>query len=169
MTLQERMTLLVQTIGADVKTLLANQGSLSALSTTAKGSLVAAINEVQAIAGTGTGGGAAINDTAGDGVTTETWSANKIFDSIAQLRIDILGGASPAYDTLLELQVELEGQDSAVANILVALDNRVRFDVAQTLTAIQKAQGNANLGSASLVDIGNPDTDLVAVYTTAKA
>lgn len=166
--LQDRLTTLTQAIAGDVKTLLANQGSLPALDTTAKGSLVLAINELQAEVLAATGGGATINDTATAGNTTSAWSANKIFNELAATKASILGGASPAYDTLVELQGELQNQDSAVASILTALGFRVRFDVAQTLTVLEQAQANTNMASASLVQIGNPDTDLVAIYNTAK-
>ena len=44
MTLEQRLIALAQAIGADVKALNLAQGSLSALSTTAKNNLVAAIN-----------------------------------------------------------------------------------------------------------------------------
>lgn len=47
MTLVERLVALVQSVGADIKALLAGQGVLSNLSTAEKSSLVAAINEVK--------------------------------------------------------------------------------------------------------------------------
>ena len=62
MTLEQRLIALAQAIGADVKALLAAQGSLSALATTAKGSLVAAINELKAAVDAAGGGGAAAGD-----------------------------------------------------------------------------------------------------------
>ena len=58
MTLEQRLIALAQAMGADVKALLQAQGSLSALSTTAKNNLVAAINELKgAVDGGGGGGG----------------------------------------------------------------------------------------------------------------
>ena len=79
MTLEARVVALAQAIGTDVKTLTATQGSLSALNTTTKTSLVAAINELLALMG---GTGAVIDDLAGGGNTGVTWSADKNFDSI---------------------------------------------------------------------------------------
>ena len=46
-TQQERITALAQAIASDIKTLTANQGSLTALTTTNKTSLVAALNELK--------------------------------------------------------------------------------------------------------------------------
>ena len=45
----------------------------------------------------------------------------------------------------------------------------VRFDAAQTLTAPQQTQARANIGAQSAAAIGDPDRDLVADYTAAKA
>lgn len=161
MTLEQRLTALVNAIGARDKTQSAAIGSLAALNTTAKSSLVAAINEVLAAIGSST----QINDTTIAANTT--YSSSKIealIDSeIATAVNTILGGASAAYDTLLEIQNILGGQDTSLTNLLTAVGNRVRFDAAQTLTAEQKTQACANLG------IGEPNTDFVAVYNAALA
>ena len=74
MTLEQRLIALAQAMGADVKALLQAQGSLSALSTTAKNNLVAAINELKTAVDAAAGGGVSINDGAGDGATGVTWS-----------------------------------------------------------------------------------------------
>lgn len=165
MDMNQRIIALAQAMAGDVKTLKASIGDLSALSTTAKGNLVAAINELKGLIGSG--GGAAIDDTKGDGDTANTWSANKIFDTIeaakASVKNDILGGAGSAYDTLKELQDIIVADESTAAALATAVNNRVRFDAAQTLTVAQKAQVCANIG------IGDPDTDFVASYTAAKA
>lgn len=161
MSLETRMTALAQTVAIDVKALLANQGSLATLNTTAKGSLAAAINELQAaLAGAA---GAGIDDLAGAGDTDSTWSANKIILAIAALKSDLLNGVDPAWDTLQELAAGLSGQDSAINNLLTAVGNRVRFDAAQTLTAPQQLQACQNIG------LGDPEVDLVAAYNAAKA
>lgn len=163
-TLSERIISLATAIGTDIKTLTANQGSLSGLSTTAKSSLVAAINEIYAAL---SGAGAVINDTAGDGDDTVTWSANKIFDTIESAKLavknDLVSGASAALDTLSELAAALGDDPNFATTIATDLGNRVRYDAAQTLTAGQKTQACANIG------IGEPDTNFVTTYTTAKA
>ena len=178
MTLEARIVALAQAIGADVKTLTTAQGSLSALGTTTKTSLVAAINELITLIDEG--GGAPINDSAGNGATTVTWSADKIFDSIAEARValkdELVNGAGAALDTLNELAAAL-GNDPAFATTIAAeIANRVRFDSSQTLTSPQQAQARTNIGAASAAELstlvtglGAYDHDYAADYIAAKA
>ena len=164
MSMQARLSALITAIGGDIKTLLAAQGNLAALNTTAKGSLVQALNELQdEIAALSAAAGAQILDTAAAGDTAHTWSADKLVSALAALKSEILGGASAAYDTLQELAAELQDSDSAIANLLTAVGNRVSFADVQTLTAPQQAQACANIG------VGDPETDLAALYAAAKA
>ena len=169
MTLEQRLILLAQAIGADIKTLTVAQGSLTSLTTTAKSNLVAAINELKSI----TDGGAAINDAAGDGDTTVTWSADKIFDSIAAakaaLKNELLDGAGAALDTLNELADALNNDPNFAATIAAEIANRVRYDAAQALSEPQKAQACVNIGAQAASDVGDTDRDFVGDYNTAKA
>ena len=70
-------------------------------------------------------------------------------------------------DAINELYLAISnalGNDANFAATLAEqMGKRVRVDATQTFTVEEQAQGCANLG------IGNPDTDLLAVYTTAKA
>ena len=161
MSLSARIVTLAQAIGGDVKTLTANQGSLTSLSTTAKTNLVAAINELA------TALGSKINDTATNGDTTVTWSADKIYDTIeaakTAVKNDLTNGAAAALDTLSELAAAVGNDANFATTIATELGNRVRYDAAQTLTTLQQAQACANIG------VGDPETDLSAAYTTAKA
>lgn len=170
MSLETRVIALANAIGADIKDLRTTRGTLSSLTTTAKGNLVDAINELQVAIGAA---GAAINDTAGDGNTTETWSANKIFDSIEAAKVavtdSLTGGAAAALDTLSELAAALGNDPSFASNIATQIGNRVRFDAAQTLTDPQKIQARTNIGTVSATDIGDPDRNFVTDYNTAKA
>ena len=164
MSLATQIIALAQAIGADVKDLRTKQGDLTSLTTTAKGTLVAAINELKlALAGAG----AAINDTAGNGATTVTWSADKIFDTIeaakAAVKSDLTNGAAAALDTLNELAAALGNDPSFATTIATELGNRVRFDAAQALTTPQKLQACTNIG------IGDPETNFASSYATAKA
>ena len=172
MSLENRLIALAQAMGADVKALLQAQGSLSALSTTAKNNLVAAINELKTAVDAAAGGGVSINDGAGDGATGVTWSANKIHDTIEAAKLavknDLTAGAAAALDTLSELAAALNNDPAFAATIAAEIANRVRFDAAQTLTAPQMAQARANIGAQSAAAIGNPDRNLVADYTAAK-
>lgn len=173
MTLEQRLILLAQAIGGDIKTLTVAQGSLTSLTTTAKSNLVAAINELKTIIDGLAGGGAAINDAAGDGDTTVTWSANKIFDSIAAakaaLKNELVDGAGAALDTLNELADALNNDPNFAATIATEIANRVRYDAVQTLTEPQKAQARVNIGAQAASDVGDTDRDFVGDYNTAKA
>lgn len=164
MTLETKIIAVVQAIGADIKDLRTKQGDLTSLSTTAKGSVVAAINELYTLLGSS---GAVIDDNAGDGATSVTWSADKIFDSIAAasaaLKNELVDGAGAALDTLNELADALNNDPNFAATIAGEIANRVRYDAVQTLTAVQQLQACQNIG------VGNPEHDFVTDYTTAKA
>ena len=173
MTLEQRLIALAQVIGADIKALNLAQGSLSTLATTAKNNLVAAINELKMAVDAAAGGGVTIDDAAGDGATTVTWSADKIHDTIEAAKLavknELTDGAGAALDTLAELAAALGNDPSFAATIAAEIASRVRYDAAQTLTAPQQAQARANIGALGAVEIGNPDHDFVADYTAAKA
>lgn len=177
MSLETRIVALAQAMGADVKALTLTRGDLTALTTTTKTSLVAAINELTTLIGSA---GASIDDGAGNGNTAVTWSADKIFDSIeaakTAVKNDLVGGAGAALDTLNELAAALGNDPSFAATIATEIANRVRFDAAQTLTSPQQAQARTNIGAASAADVsgllaglGAYDRDYAADYTTAKA
>ncbi len=162
MSLSARITALSQAMAGDVKSINAVIGLLSALNTANKTSIVAAINEVLTLAqSAASAGGASISD--GTTETGKTWSSSKITDKLAALKAEILGGASSAYDTLLEIEQKLGSDDTALAGLLQAVGNRIAFDQAQTLTTAQKLQACNNLG------VGDPETDFVAAYNTAKS
>lgn len=171
-TLQVRLQDLATRVATETKsirTLLnGNAGSNVALITTAKGNLVAAINEVKTEVATLAAAGGATIDDASTASTTATYSVTKIRTSIAEaqaaVKAEILGGAGAAYDTLQELKGLLDGATGDLSALTTALGNRVRFDAAQSLTAAQKIQANANAGSLSLADAGNPDTNLVTIF-----
>lgn len=167
-TLESRLIALAQAIGTDIKALKTADGSLSSLNTTAKTSLVSAINEVFTMVGSA---GAAINDSATGAATT--YSSNKVSAdltaAISALRLELRSGAGAALDTFAELATALGNDPSFAATIATSLGYRVRFDAAQTLTAPQKAQVKANLEFLTVAETGNLDTDLSAAYVTAKA
>ena len=164
MSLETQIIALAQAIGADIKDVRVKQGDLTSLTTAAKTSLVAAINELKAALGSA---GAAINDTAGNGATTVTWSADKIFDTIeaakAAVKSDLTNGAAAALDTLSELAAALGNDPSFAATMATALGNRVRYDDVQTLTAPQQLQACSNIG------VGDPAHNFVTDYAAAKA
>ena len=155
-TQQQRITALAQAIASDIKNLTTNQGSLTTLTTTNKTSLVAALNELK----TAIANASNINDTATN--TSATWSSQKINTTINNAVTALVNGAGTTLDTLKELSDALGNDANFAATIAEQMGKRVRVDAAQTFTVTEQAQGCANLG------IGNPDTDLLAVYTAAK-
>ena len=156
-TQQERITALAQAIATDIKKLTDNQGSLTALNTTAKNNLVAALNELKQAIDSKT----SINDSAT--TTANTWSADKTQKTIDLAISSLINGAGTTLDTLKELAAALGNDANFSATIATQMGKRVRVDAVQTFTVAEQAQGCANLG------IGDPDTDLLAVYTSAKA
>lgn len=163
MTLETRIIALAEAIGTDVKTLTTKQGNLTALTTTAKTNLVAAINEIAALVA---GAGASIDDTATNGAADVTWSADKIFDAIAAAKAEVTdsltNGASAALDTLKELGDALNNDANFSTTIATALTNRIRFDASQALTVEQQAQACENIG------VGDNAHDFLLEYVAAK-
>lgn len=136
-------------------------GDLATLNTTDKSTVVAAINEVLASLTSLNGTLSGIIDDALTASTTKTWSVDRIKVEIQAAKDALLGGAGEAIDTLKELGDLLATDGSAIAAITTALGKRVAVDQAQVFTTAEKLQGCENLG------IGDPDTDLVAVFETA--
>ncbi|VWX31576.1 conserved hypothetical protein [Moraxellaceae bacterium 17A] len=156
-TQQQRITELAQAIAQDIKELKSTQGLLDSLPTTSKTSLVDAINELYLAISNSTG----VDDSAENAIST--WSSSKIRESINTAISELVNGSGSTLDTLKELADALDNDANFAATLAEQMGKRVRVDAAQTFTVAEQAQGCANLG------IGNPDTDLLAVYTTAKA
>ena len=135
----------------------ANGVDLSALTTTQKASLVAAINELKtALDALGTP--ITISDSTSS--TTQVWSSSKVASEITAAKNALTNGAAAALDTLSELASALGNDANFSSTITTALSYRLRFDAAQTLTTGQKTQACANLG------IGEPDTDFVTTFNS---
>ena len=157
--LDTRIRDLATRMGTEAKSLRTllngNAADNSALTTAAKGNLVAAINELKgAIDGINTG--AVIND--GGSGTTQTWSASKIASEIQSAKNALVNGSAVALDTLAEIAAALGNDANFAATMTTALGKRLRYDAAQVLSAAEKTQACANLG------IGEPDTDFVATF-----
>ena len=142
MSLATKITAFVNSVGTDIKNLTAKIGNLANLQTTDKSSLVSAINEIKGSAGTN------IDDV--NASTTTTFSGTAIQEKITaaktEVKNEILGGASPAYDTLQEIQGFIENDSSATSALVTAVADRVKYS-----------------------EIGELETDLVAIYNTAKS
>lgn len=161
MSLQTQLNSFVLRVAEEFNTVKGRTGILTALTTTDKSSLVAAINELKAAIVTAV----MIDDLQVS--TTTTYSSNKVVTLLDALKADILGGADPAYDTLLELQQALQNDQSGIAALTSAIDKRVRFDAAQTLTVLEQQQARTNIGAVAATDIGDVATDFVAIFEAA--
>lgn len=162
MSLETGIIALAEVVGADVKALNVKIGDLTQLTTTAKNNLVAAINEAAASGGGGGGGGAIIDDNAGAGDTTVVWSANKTVTAIQAAVDTLVDGAPAALDTLNKLAAALGNDENLARTMITQINNRVRFDEAQVLTAEQQLTACTNIG------VGNPTRNFVNDYTAAK-
>lgn len=161
MSLSTRIESLVIRVAQEFNDVRAKAGNLVSLTTTDKSNLVAAINELKA---------AVVSSVVIDDAqvtTTSTYSSNKIVTLLDALKTEILGGADAAYDTLVEIQQLLQNGTSGLDALLAAVNNRVRFDAAQSLTVAEQLQARTNIGAVAASDVGNTDTDFVAVFVGA--
>ena len=163
MSLATRIESLVVRVAQEFNDVHAKAGNLASLTTTDKTSLVAAINELKAAVVSST----AIDDAQVSAATT--YSSTKIVTLLDALKTEILGGADAAYDTLVEIQQLLQSGTNGLDALLAAVNLRVRFDAAQTLTVPEQTQARANIGAASAAAIGDTDTDFVAIFDAALA
>jgi capsid protein len=161
MSLATRIESLVIRVAQEFNDVRAKAGNLANLTTSDKSNLVAAINELKAAVVSS----AVIDDA--NIATTSTYSSSKIVTLLDALKSEILGGADAAYDTLVEIQQLLQNGTSGLDALLAAVNNRVRFDAAQTLTAPEQAQARSNIGAVAASDVGDTDTDFVAVFEGA--
>jgi len=161
MSLATRIESLVIRVAQEFNDVRAKAGNLANLTTTDKSNLVAAINELKAAVVSS----AVIDDA--HVATTTTYSSNKIVSLLDALKTEILGGADAAYDTLVEIQQLLQNGTSGLDALLAAVNNRVRFDAAQSLTVAEQLQARSNIGAVAASDVGNTDTDFVAVFVGA--
>lgn len=186
MSLEARVVSLAQAIGDDIQILLAQDGSLTGLTTTDKTSLVAAINEVAANSAVGAllsaNNLSDLGDTASARTNLDVRSTAQvtaeISAAVAAITLSALGGltqaevdarvqvvvdsAPAALDTLNELAAALGDDPNFAATITAALGNKVDFGSAQTLTVGQQLQACQNIG------VGDPEHDFVTDYTTSR-
>lgn len=185
MSLQTRLGDLITAIGTDYKQLRiyvtgTAAGTITGLTTTTKTDLVAAINEVNAkpsatpVDSSETVKGIVELATlaevaAGTDVLRVPTVAGVRQERIA-LKAEILGASVPgALDTLDELANALADDAAFSSTVTTSLANRLRVDTAaQALTTLQQTNGQTNLNVYSKTEAGNPEADLVALYTTAK-
>ncbi len=186
MSLQTRLSDLATAVATDIKQLRtwltgSSSGDLTGLTTTDKSNIVAAINEVKA-GSSGSPPDASVTTKGivelatlaevATGVDTErAVTAQGVRQERLALKSEILGAGVPeALDTLEELAEALADDENFAVSVTAALANRVRVDTAdQGLDSTQQSNGRTNIAAVGTAAIGNPETDLVAVYTAAKA
>ncbi len=137
---------------------------LTSLNTTSKTSLVSAINEVFGLVGA-----IHLTDIIDDGsiTTVKTWSSSKINTkmsadigtalSTAESYTDtaisnLINGAPTALDTLKELADAIANDDSEIAALVIAVDNRVSYS-AQTKLTSEKLQARTNIAAIAASDV----------------
>ena len=187
MTQKANIEAFASAVGADVKviwTLLNGKAAdLSALTTTEKTSIVLAMNELKAaVDAAGVAWGQTETDArvqAAKGTiaapSISAWASTQdVSDHVAAREAaaisaattaavdQITNGAGAAYDSLIEIQNELQADDTVIAGLLTAMDNRIRYDSAQTITAAQQ------LIVCTTIGIGDPTFDYATAYTTAR-
>jgi len=164
MTLTTKNTLAFELVANKLNELKSGIGDLSTLSTTAKTSAVAAINELSATLTAASGDLSSLNT---NDQTSVVAALNEVL-AVANAAADIDDGA-PAADkvwssnkTAAEIASAVaalaEGQDlSDLADAIAALQaadmGLVSADAAQSFTATQQAQARANIGAGSLQDV----------------
>lgn len=171
MSLETRLRDLATRIATECKSLRilvnGNVADLSGLNTTAKNNLVAALNEVKSLADAASvlaSASASINDSTTS--TSSTWSSSKVSSEITAALNALTTGAPTALNTLDELAAALGDDANFAATITAALGNRVRADAAQSFSAPQQAQARSNIAAIGSSEIGDPETNLVTVFTT---
>ena len=144
-----------------LRTLLnGNATDLSALTTTTKSNLVAALNEVKASISEA---GATINDSATN--TSSVWSGQKVQDTVTAAIAALVSGAPGVLDTLDELAAALGDDANFATTVTAALTNRVRTDTAsQGLNSTQKGNARTNIDAVSTTDVGNTATNFVTTF-----
>lgn len=161
-TLQQRVTELAQAIGTELKKTNTNVGTLTALQTTAKDSLVNSINEVKlkvddlAVAQTGA---IVIDDL--------TAAGNKVFSSIKTENLinekitELLGSAPEEYNTLKEIADYIASDKTVGEGIVAKLANCLRLDEVMVLSEQQRTNVETTL------NLGTVDTDFTAAFNAA--
>lgn len=175
MTLQTRLQDFIVEVATDYKSIRtwlfgSSSGTLASLNTSDKTSIVNAINEVKSSASgappdateavKGVVELASLAEVAAGADTTRVVTAAGVRQERTALKSEILGGVGPAFDTLSELlAVAQEAEESSV--------------IADLTTVVGQKANSADVYTKAEVytksEIGDPEVDLVAVYTAAKA
>lgn len=158
MSLETILSAFSTTVANDVKALRTGQGTLSALATTNKTNLVAALNELFAAINAAT----SIDDAVASG--TSTYSSNKVIELIGLAVAGLVDSAPGTLNTLNELAAALGDDPNAITTLTTALGQRVGV-IAQTFTNPEKTQARTNIDAASIASVTAVATDLGTLQT----
>ena len=163
-TASQQISNLAQTIGTDVKQIIANIGDLTALTTTEKSSLVLALNELKAALGS-----IDLTKIIDDEQTKTnlTWSSTKISNAISTAVTNLVNGAPEALDTLKELADAIDANQDAITALQTIAAGHVKYDAEQTLTTEQQAQARSNIGAVSTDELAAVETKATTADTKA--
>ena len=166
-TLSSQISALATQVGSDVKTIIANVGDLSGLTTDQKASLVVALNELKAAIGQAQG----MIDDEQTGIGS-TWSSQKIQTQISAAVNALINGAPGTLDTLKELGDAITNNQGAIEALQSIANGHVKFNEAQTLTGEQQTQARSNIGAAAATEVtalqGTVSTLQTTVQTTEQ-
>lgn len=118
MSVQSKLTILVNNIITSINNLDNYIGDLSSLPTTNKTSLVSSLTELKNIVD--------LKATIIDGTTSlsSTWSSSKIFDEISQAIEDLIDGSPSVLNTLKELANALQNNPDIINDLLILIGNK---------------------------------------------
>lgn len=121
MSVQTKLTILVNNIITSINNLDSYIGDLSSLPTTNKTSLVSSLTELKNIVD--------LKATIIDGTTSlsSTWSSSKIFDEISQAIADLIDGSPTVLDTLKELANALQNNPDIINDLLLLIATKQDF------------------------------------------
>jgi hypothetical protein len=140
MTQRQRLEAGFIRLATEAKALKSLIGNLASLATINKDSIVSAINE--AVTG-------------------------RVTLSEVDTRIQAVVGAAPeALNTLQEIATELQAQGSASAAFTSSIARKVSLDAA-TYTVAEQTQARTNIAAYGAAEIGDPDTNYVAIIEAA--
>ena len=161
-TLQQRVTELAQSIGAELKKTNTSIGVLTNLQTVNKSNIVNALNEVKLKVDD-----LSLLQTKSIVIDDLTPAGNKVFSSIKTESLinekitELLGAAPQEYDTLKEIADYIASDKTVGEGLVSKLANCLRVDEVMVLTEQQRTNVETTL------NLGAVDTDFAAAFNAA--
>jgi hypothetical protein len=171
-TLNDRIYALINVAAAAIKLNATKIGDLATLATTAKTSLVVAINELLGRVNALPAPSSIINDSAPSSSKTQVWSAHGTQVAIDTKVAAVANASAQMLATLQTLGAEIASDTNAASAVLAVVSNKVDFSEAQSLSPTQQAQARTNIAALSAGDltaIVGEDVDYVAYWNSAYA